>query len=204
MVSLLSSTKVKVTRRKTKVLTEIAIISQLMRWSSTETRKSALLVGRKVIKCFTCVEKGCSYRACPQKTAKKDNSQAAMVLTENMHDQEQSCLCYAWGKVRDMDSFILFDPGSTHNFISTELAAKLSINEHEVGYEMDAEGAFVGKRVPITLLIGKLRILVQGYVDREDFFINISLCKDMLIGRTSLFLLHNIKMFCWECLCSIG
>ena len=137
---------------------------------------------RKENKCFTCGEKGHSYRACPKKTAKKDNPQAAMVLTEDMHDQEQSRLCYAWGKVRDMDSLILFDPGSTHNFISTELAAKLGINEHEMGYAMDAEGAFVGQKVPVTPLIGKLRVHVQGYVDREDFFISPLQHQDVLLG----------------------
>ena len=66
---------------------------------------------RKENKCFTCGEKGHSYRACPKKTTKKDNPQATMVHTEHMHNQEESCLCYAWGKVRDLDSLILFDPG---------------------------------------------------------------------------------------------
>ena len=140
-----------------------------------------------------CMEKGHSYKACPKKTVKKKNPQVAMVLTEDMHYQEQSCLCYAWGKVRDMDSLILFDPGSTHNFISMELTAKLVINEHEMDYAMDAKGKFVGKKVPVTPLIGKLRVHVQA-----------SMCKGMLIGRTSSFLLYNIKMFCWECLGSIG
>ena len=103
---------------------------------------------------------------------KKDNLQASMVHTEPMCNKDALHLCYAWGKVRDQDSLILFDPGSTHNFISKELTAKLCIHEHEMGYAMDAKGAFVGQKVLITLLIGKLRINVQGYVDRKDFFIS--------------------------------
>ena len=105
-----------------------------------------------------------------------------MVHTEPMINQDASRLCYAWGKVRDQDSLILFDPGSTHNFISKELAAKLGIHEHEMGYAMDAEGAFVGQKVPVTPLIGKLCIHVQGYVDREDFFISPLQHQDVLLG----------------------
>ena len=99
---------------------------------------------RKENKCFKCGQKGHSYRTCPKRTAKKDNLQASMVHTKPMCNQDASRLCYAWGKVRDQDSLILFDPGSTHNFISKELAAKLGIHEHEMGYAMDVEGAFVG------------------------------------------------------------
>ena len=137
---------------------------------------------RKENKCFKCGEKGHSYRACPKKAAKKDNPQVSMVHTEPMINQDASRLCYAWGKVRDQDSLILFDPGSTHNFISKELAAKLGIHEHEMGYAMDVEGAFVGKKVPVTPLIGKLCIHVQGYVDREDFFISPLQHQDVLLG----------------------
>ena len=48
VVSLLSSTKVKVARRNTKVLIEVAIVSHLRIWNATKIRTSALLVGRKV------------------------------------------------------------------------------------------------------------------------------------------------------------
>ena len=63
---------------------------------------------KKENKYFTYGEKGHSYKACPKKIAKKYNPHEAMVLTEDMHDQEQSCLCYAWEKVSGMDSLILF------------------------------------------------------------------------------------------------
>ena len=138
---------------------------------------------RKENKCFKYGEKGHSYRTCPPKRmAKKDNLQASMVHTEPMFNQDASHLCYAWGKVHDQDSLILFDPGSTHKFISKELAAKLGIDEHEMGYAMDAEGAFVGQKVPVRPLTGKLCIHVQGYVDREDFFISPLQHQDVLLG----------------------
>lgn len=133
-------------------------------------------------KCFSCGEKGHSYRACPNKGANKDKPQASMVHANDLCEQDKSRLCYAWGKVRDQDSLILFDPGSTHNFISKELVTKLGINEHEIGYAMEAEGVFVGQKVPVTPLIGKLCIHVQGYVDREDFFISPLERQDVLLG----------------------
>ncbi|MCO5551961.1 hypothetical protein L7F22_005468 [Adiantum nelumboides] len=83
-----------------------------------------------------------------------------------------SPLSYAWGKVREHDAFILFDLGSTHNFISLELAAKIGIQEFEMGDAMKADGAFIGQDVSVIPLIGKLRLHIQGYVEKEDFFIS--------------------------------
>ncbi|MCO5586141.1 hypothetical protein L7F22_040081 [Adiantum nelumboides] len=91
-------------------------------------------------------------------------------------------MVYAWGKVREHDAFILFDPGSTHNFISLELAAKLGIQEFEMGDAMKADGAFIGQDVSVTLLIGKLMLHIQGYVDKEDFFISPLKHEDVILG----------------------
>lgn len=112
-----------------------------------------------------------------------------MVHTKPMldEDKDMSCLCYAWGKVRDQDSLILFNPGSTHNFISKELAARLGIHEHEMGYTMDVKGTIVGQKVLITQMIGKLPYMYKA----------------MWIGRISLSPHSNIKMFYWVCLGSI-
>ena len=86
------------------------------------------------------------------------------------------------GKVRDHDALILFDPSSTHNFISTELATKLGIHDCEMGEVIKADGAFKGKEVSVTPLIGKLRLHIQSYVDKEDFFISPLKHEDVIIG----------------------
>ena len=78
-------------------------------------------------------------------------------------------LCFAWGKIRDQKSLILFDPGSAHNFISMELAQNLGIRTKESCPALEARGALKGQQVPLTPLIGKLHIHVQDYVDHEDF-----------------------------------
>ena len=83
-----------------------------------------------------------------------------------------SLLSYEWGKVREHDALILFDPGSTHNFISIKLATKLQVHGFEMGEVVKVDGAFEGQEVLVTLLIEKLRIHIQAYVDKEDFFIS--------------------------------
>ncbi|MCO5574510.1 hypothetical protein L7F22_028295 [Adiantum nelumboides] len=41
-----------------------------------------------------------------------------------------------------------------------------------MGDAMKADGAFIGQDASVTPLIGKLRLHIQGYVDKEDFFIS--------------------------------
>ena len=91
-------------------------------------------------------------------------------------------LSYACTKVKEHDALILFDPGSTHNFISTKLATKLVSHDFEMGEVVKADGAFKGQEVLITPLIGKLRLHVQSYVDKEDFFISPLKHEDVIIG----------------------
>ena len=97
-------------------------------------------------------------------------------------NQEATQLCYSWGKVRDQGVLILFDPGSTHNLISLELAQKLGIKTEELGPPLDAFGAFKGQQVPVTPLIGKLRLHVQEYVDQEEFYVSPLLHEDVILG----------------------
>ncbi|MCO5580337.1 hypothetical protein L7F22_034203 [Adiantum nelumboides] len=122
---------------------------------------------RKDNRCFKCGEQGHAYRACPQRNARNEQPRASIIDApkEDVHCKG-SPLSFAWGKVREHDAFILFDPGSTHNFIFHELAAKLGIQEFEMGDAMKADGAFIGQEASITPLIGKLRLHIQGYVDK--------------------------------------
>ncbi|MCO5552042.1 hypothetical protein L7F22_005552 [Adiantum nelumboides] len=138
---------------------------------------------RKDNRCFKCGEQGHAYRACPQRNARNEPPRASIIEApkEDGHCKG-SPLSYAWGKVREHDAFILFDPGSTHNFISHELAAKLGIQEFEMGDAMKADGAFIGQDASVTPLIGKLRLHIQGYVDKENFFISPLKHEDVILG----------------------
>ncbi|MCO5575003.1 hypothetical protein L7F22_028800 [Adiantum nelumboides] len=138
---------------------------------------------RKDNRCFKCGEQGHAYRACPQRNARNEQPRASIIEApkEDVHCKG-SPLSYAWGKVRERDAFILFDPGSTHNFISHELAAKLGIQEFEMEDAMKADGTFIGQDASVTPLIGKLRLHIQGYVDKEDFFISSLKHEDVILG----------------------
>ena len=123
-------------------------------------------------KCYKCGESGHVSRVYPTKKPQNGTPKASTIeVLKEEGNSKGAHLSYAWwGKVREHDALILFDPGSTHNFISQELALKLGIHEFEMGDRIQVDGTFKGQEVlSITLLIGKLSLHIQGYVDKEDF-----------------------------------
>ncbi|MCO5548013.1 hypothetical protein L7F22_001469 [Adiantum nelumboides] len=63
-----------------------------------------------------------------------------------------------------------------------ELATKLGVQDFEMGDAMKADGAFINQEVSVTPLIGKLRLHIQGYVDKEDFFLSPLKHEDVILG----------------------
>ncbi|MCO5567413.1 hypothetical protein L7F22_021104 [Adiantum nelumboides] len=53
---------------------------------------------------------------------------------------------------------------------------------HEMGETHATEGPFEGPATPVTSLIGKLRLHVQGYADKEDFIISPLKNEDVLLA----------------------
>ncbi|MCO5551683.1 hypothetical protein L7F22_005187 [Adiantum nelumboides] len=51
-----------------------------------------------------------------------------------------------------------------------------------MGDAMKADGAFIGQDAFVTPLIGKLRLHIQGYVDKEHFFISPLKHEDVILG----------------------
>ncbi|MCO5607027.1 hypothetical protein L7F22_061218 [Adiantum nelumboides] len=51
-----------------------------------------------------------------------------------------------------------------------------------MGDAMKADGAFIGQNLSVTPLIGKLRLHIQGYVYKEDFFISPLKHEDVILG----------------------
>ncbi|MCO5550496.1 hypothetical protein L7F22_003983 [Adiantum nelumboides] len=51
-----------------------------------------------------------------------------------------------------------------------------------MGDAMKANGAFINQKVSVTPLIGKLRLHIQGYVDKEYFFISPLKHEDVILG----------------------
>ncbi|MCO5594355.1 hypothetical protein L7F22_048385 [Adiantum nelumboides] len=74
-------------------------------------------------------------------------------------------------------SFLTYDG----TFDATDkLATKLGVQDFEMGDAMKADGAFINQEV--SPLIGKLRLQIQGYVDKEDFFISALKHEDVILG----------------------
>ena len=123
-------------------------------------------------KCFKYGEQGHVSCVCPKISECNDPPIAMMVeaLKEEGH-YKGSPLSYAWGKVREHDALIVFEPRPTHNFVSTELATKIGIHDFEMGEVVKADGSFNGQEVSVTPLIRKLRLHVRRYVDKEYSFI---------------------------------
>ncbi|MCO5601249.1 hypothetical protein L7F22_055368 [Adiantum nelumboides] len=51
-----------------------------------------------------------------------------------------------------------------------------------MGDAMKSNGAFIGQDVSVTPLIERLRLHIQGYVDKEDFFISPPKHEDVILG----------------------
>ena len=50
------------------------------------------------------------------------------------------------------------------------------------GASLKAMGAFKGQPIPITSLIGKLRLHIKGYVDSEEFYVSPLEHEDVILG----------------------
>ena len=162
-----------------------------------DTRKDAMALG----KCFECGATGHRFKDCPQRVSKAHNEKGVStaeeepkvkkiktsaglipdVIGEQVAD-ESTELCRAWGKIRDQEALIFFDPGARANFISPELASRLGIKSEEMGSLHEAGMAAPGHSVPITPIIGKLRLHIQSYVDSEDFYIMPIDGSDVILG----------------------
>ena len=118
---------------------------------------------RKENKYYKCDETG--HVSCVCLTKKQHNgtlkASAVKVLKEERNSKGVR-LSYVWGKGREHDALILFDPGSTHTVSSRELGLKLGIHDLEMGEGIQANGALKGQKVIVTPLIGKLCLHMQG------------------------------------------
>ena len=125
-------------------------------------------------------------KECPSKQSKKEESSkpeteaaskkrpSAGLIPDMIGDTkatEASELFRAWGKVRDQTALMFFDSGARANFITPDLASKLGIRTEEMGSTHEAAMVAPGLSMPVTPIIGKLRIHIQDYVDSEEFYI---------------------------------
>ena len=74
------------------------------------------------------------------------------------------------------------DPVPTHNIISIELAEKLGIKVGDMGPTLEGKGALKGQEVAVTLLIGKLRVHMQSFVEPKEFYVAPLQDHDVILG----------------------
>ncbi|MCO5571737.1 hypothetical protein L7F22_025485 [Adiantum nelumboides] len=72
--------------------------------------------------------------------------------------------------------------GNSNNNKAKEKGVFEGVQDFEMGDAMKADGAFINQEVSATPLIGKLRLHIQGYVDKEDFFISPLKHEDVILG----------------------
>ncbi|MCO5577844.1 hypothetical protein L7F22_031679 [Adiantum nelumboides] len=106
---------------------------------------------RDARKCYICEEEGHFANECPERNSqnkddksdrkgKKPKPSAGLVpdLVGDQQNVDATELCRAWGKVRDQEVLVFFDPGARANFISLKLASKLGIRAEKMGMTREA------------------------------------------------------------------
>ncbi|MCO5590838.1 hypothetical protein L7F22_044813 [Adiantum nelumboides] len=159
---------------------------------------------RDAKKCYVC-EEGHFANECPQRNSqnKDDKSDrngkkpkpSAVLVPDLVGDQQNvdaTELCRAWGKVRDQEVLVFFDPGAHATFISPELASKLEIRAEEMGMTGEAGLACPSHSEAATSILGKLRLHIQSYVDAEEFHIMPLQDCDVLLGIPWCYRLHAV------------
>ncbi|MCO5613087.1 hypothetical protein L7F22_067361 [Adiantum nelumboides] len=99
----------------------------------------------------------------------------------------------AWGKVRDQEVLVFFDPGAHANFISPELASKLGIRAEEMRMTGEAGLACLGHSEAVIPILGKLRLHIQNYVDAKEFHIMSLQDCDVLLSIPWCYRLHAVE-----------
>ncbi|MCO5601473.1 hypothetical protein L7F22_055594 [Adiantum nelumboides] len=91
---------------------------------------------------------------------------------------------YCAGLTEDIQAYVNDQKPRTISEVihRSKLAQKLGIQTEEMGTALEASGVFKGQHVPVTPLIGKVRVHVQGYVDQEEFYIPPLSTEDVILG----------------------
>ncbi|MCO5588450.1 hypothetical protein L7F22_042406 [Adiantum nelumboides] len=128
---------------------------------------------RDAKKCHICEEEGHFANECPRRNSqnkddksdrkgKKLKPSAGLVpdLVGDQQNVDATELCRAWGKVRDQEGLVFFDPEARANFISSKLASKLGIRQRRwLGTGL---GIYISRRNPS--LMATFVVLSCGYL----------------------------------------
>ena len=105
-------------------------------------------------------------------------------------DNNERKLLKAWGSVNGRRVLILFDPGSTDNFISVQVADDLQLQPNQLGLPLQTTSAFEGSGTNSTPIIGKLDLVIEKYKDQESFLLAPIEGCDVILGMPWHFKAH--------------
>ena len=145
-------------------------------------------------RCFACGERGHRKQDCP-KHAKPapPSSHSVPDVQANTHEEKgKRQLLKGWGSLDSQRVLILFDPGSTDNFISLETADRLNIPSGRLGVPINSSSAFEGLTTTATPILGKMNLRMSAYKDRESFLLAPIEGCDVILGMPWHFRTHPI------------
>ncbi|MCO5604404.1 hypothetical protein L7F22_058569 [Adiantum nelumboides] len=151
-------------------------------------------------RCFFCGEKGHMKPDCPQRQRKKESappSSNSIPDVQGNTDQEKGKrqLLKGWGSLNNQRVLILYDPGSTENFISLDTANCLNLSTDKLGTPVTSGSAFEGLTTNCPPVQEKLNLRIGMYKDRESFLMAPIEGCDVILGMPWHYRIHPIPDF---------
>ena len=124
---------------------------------------------------------------CPKKDEVKDQPAANLHHIPDVQGKPQSegkkrKLLKTWGTLNNQKALILFDPGSTDNFLSLDMMERLRITPDKLGSPIGTGSAFEGLTTNSTPIQGKFNLRLGEFRNQESILrAPISGC-DVILG----------------------
>ncbi|MCO5605026.1 hypothetical protein L7F22_059203 [Adiantum nelumboides] len=137
---------------------------------------------------------------CPQRQKKKESappSSNSIPDVQGNTDQEKGKrqLLKGWGSLNNQRVLILYDPGSTDNFISLDTANRLNLSTNKLGTPVTSGSAFEGLTTNCTPVHEKLNLQIGMYKDHESFLMAPIEGCDVILGMPWHYRIHPIPDF---------
>ncbi|KAI5078176.1 hypothetical protein GOP47_0008000 [Adiantum capillus-veneris] len=138
-------------------------------------------------KCFSCGESGHLKANCPQNKTQKTSTAPSLnsILDVQANTQENPQVrqfMKEWRIINNQRVLILFDLGSTDNFMSLDTAEGLRVTPDRLGTPIGFGSAFEGSKATSTPIQGKFNLRMGEYKDEASFLLApISAC-DIILG----------------------
>ncbi|MCO5591040.1 hypothetical protein L7F22_045016 [Adiantum nelumboides] len=117
------------------------------------------------------------------------------VQANTRREKKERQLLKGWGSMNGQRVLILFDPGSTYNFISLDITERLCLTPDRLGTPMNSESAFEGLTTNSTPAQGYLNLKIDKYADQESFLAAPVQGCNVILGMPWHYKIHSIPDF---------